>query len=120
MDDITALRGDEEGTSHDVRGICSNKRYHFLTILDNVLTVGESAGIEEKAVEPYPHLGGLLEEVGGGVRNSMAADFAKALWRQYECCKKYVAIGGMHGRKNLEVQVVLPSTVFLLSALSGL
>jgi hypothetical protein len=37
-----------------------------LTILDNLLTVVASAGGKERAGQPYPHLGELLEGAGGG------------------------------------------------------
>ncbi len=46
-------------------------------MLDNILTVGESA--KEQAAWPLSHTGGLLKEAGGGgsVRNSGVADFAR-------------------------------------------
>ncbi len=44
--------------------------YGFLTILDNVLTIGESACGEELAGWPHPHLGGLMEVVGGGAKKA--------------------------------------------------
>ncbi len=62
MGDKTALPGNEEGASQDTRGICSDKRYCFLTILDNVLTVDELAGREERTGHSHPHPGDLLEE----------------------------------------------------------
>jgi hypothetical protein len=34
----------KEGTSQDMRGVCSNNYCGSFTILDNILTVGESAG----------------------------------------------------------------------------
>ncbi len=60
MGDKTALLGDEEGASQDTRGIRSDKRYRFLTILDDVLTVDESTGREERTGHPHPHPGDLL------------------------------------------------------------
>jgi hypothetical protein len=60
--DKTALPGNEEGASQDTRGIRGDKRYCFLTILDNVLTVDESTGHEERTGHPHPHPGDLLEE----------------------------------------------------------
>jgi hypothetical protein len=77
----TEGQGDEEGVSLDVQGIHSNLCHSFFTILDNVLTVGESAGGKEQAARPHPHLRGLLEGSAGGARNSAAADFAEALLR---------------------------------------
>jgi hypothetical protein len=64
----------------------SRTLYHCrgpLTISDNVLTVGESAGGEEQAGLPHPHPGGFLEGAGGGggggVKHCTAAGIAKAL-----------------------------------------
>ncbi len=51
--DQTALKGDEEGTIKNMRGNHSDDRLGFLTIWDNVLTVGESAGDEEQAGLPH-------------------------------------------------------------------
>jgi hypothetical protein len=64
-----------------VQGVLSDKSHRFLIILDNVLTVGESAGGEERADRPHPHPGGLLavEGEGGGAKNGAAANFAEAL-----------------------------------------
>ncbi len=44
----------------------SDKHSHFLTIWDNVLTVGVSTRVEERAGQPHPHPEGHLEEAGGG------------------------------------------------------
>jgi hypothetical protein len=57
----------------------SNDRHGFLTILDSVVTVGESAGRKEQAGQTQPQLGGLLKGAGGGMKNGMAADFSEAL-----------------------------------------
>ncbi len=70
---------DEERASLDERSVRSDFRPGFFTILDNVLTVGESAEGEERAVSAHPHTGGLLEGWGGGARNSAVVDFAEAL-----------------------------------------
>jgi hypothetical protein len=61
---------DEEGVGQDVRGIHSDDCHGFLTILDNVLTMGESAQGEEGADQPHPHPGSLLEEMGCGDEKS--------------------------------------------------
>jgi hypothetical protein len=45
----TALLGDEEGAIENLWGNHSDDRHGFLTILDYVLTVGESAGGGERA-----------------------------------------------------------------------
>ncbi len=63
------------------RNVYNDKRRPFLTILDNVLNVGEYAGGEERAGKPHPHPGGLLEGAGGGAKNGAAADFAEVLRR---------------------------------------
>jgi hypothetical protein len=60
-----ALRGEEEGAIHNVSGNHSDDRLSFLTILDNILTVGESARDEERAGWPQPQLGGLPEGLEG-------------------------------------------------------
>jgi hypothetical protein len=43
---------DEERANLDLKGVCSDVRCVFLTILENILTVGESAGGEEQAAWP--------------------------------------------------------------------
>ncbi len=50
----------------DVRGVHSDFRRGFFTILDNVRTGGVSAEVEERAARPNPHPGDLLEGAGGG------------------------------------------------------
>jgi hypothetical protein len=55
------VQGEKERASHDVPGVHSNNCCRFLTILDNVLMVGESTGPEERAGRPHLHLGNLLE-----------------------------------------------------------
>ncbi len=64
-----------------MRGVCSDKHCRFMTILDNVLNVNESAGGEELAGRPHSHRGGLLGGTGGGLKNGTMADFAVALQR---------------------------------------
>jgi hypothetical protein len=65
--DQTAGQLDEEGASQDERSVCSNNHRNSSAILDNVLTVGESAEREEGAGCPHPHPGGLQEGSGRGV-----------------------------------------------------
>jgi hypothetical protein len=77
-----AIEGQEdEGASLDVRGIGAHFRCGFFTILDKVLTVGESAGGKEQAAWLHSQPEDLLEGAGGGARNNAAADFAEALRR---------------------------------------
>jgi hypothetical protein len=57
---------DEEGASLDVRGIGAHFCCGFFTILDKVLTVGESAGGTEQAAWLHSHPEDLLEGAGGG------------------------------------------------------
>jgi hypothetical protein len=57
---------DEEGASLDVRGIGEHFRSGFFTILDKVLTVGESAGGKEQVAWLHSHPEDLLEGAGGG------------------------------------------------------
>jgi hypothetical protein len=63
---LTEGQGHEEGASLDVQDIC-----RFFTLLDSILTIGESAGGEEQSAWPHPHPGVFLERAGGGARNSM-------------------------------------------------
>ncbi len=58
--------GDEERASLDTQSVLSDFRPDFFTILDDVLTVGESAEGKERAVWALTHPGGLLEGSGGG------------------------------------------------------
>jgi hypothetical protein len=75
-----ALQGDEEVVIENMRGSHGNDCRVFLTILDNVLTVGESAVSEEQAFWPHSYPGGLLEEAAGCAKNGALADFAEAFW----------------------------------------
>ncbi len=61
--------------------VYNDKRCRFLTILDNILNVGEQAGGEERAGRPHPHPGGLLEGAEGDAKNGTVADFALAIWQ---------------------------------------
>jgi hypothetical protein len=77
--DQTALRENEEGAIRNVTGDLSNDRRGFLTILDNVLTLGGSAKGEERSRWPQPQSAGLPEGAGGGTKNGAPANVAKAL-----------------------------------------
>jgi hypothetical protein len=61
----TEGQGDEDGASLVAQSVRSDFRRGFSTLLDNVLTVGESAEGEERAVLSHPHSGGLREGSGG-------------------------------------------------------
>jgi hypothetical protein len=52
LSDQTALRADEEGVIQNVTGDFSDDRHGFLTILDNVFTVGGSARVKKQADWP--------------------------------------------------------------------
>jgi hypothetical protein len=71
----------DEGASLEVPDVHSGFCRGFFTILDNVLNGGEPAGGKERAAWPHPHPGNLLEGLGGGARNSAAADLANVLRR---------------------------------------
>jgi hypothetical protein len=62
-----------------VPGVHSDEHRGFLTILDNVLTVGRSAGGKKQASQYQPQSGGLPVGAGGGTKNGVAANFAEAL-----------------------------------------
>ncbi len=81
LSDQTALRGGEEGAIQNVTGNLSDDRRGFLTILDNVLTVGESARGEKQTDRPQLQSGGLPEGAGGGTENGTAANVTEALRR---------------------------------------
>ncbi len=51
----------------------------FLTILDNVHTVGGLARGKKQAGQPQPQSGGLPEGAGGDAKNGVAANFAEEL-----------------------------------------
>ncbi len=72
-----AGRGDEEGASENPSG----DRRGFLTILDNILTVGELAKGEEGAGRLHPHLGDLLEGAEGTGKKLHGAEISKVLQR---------------------------------------
>jgi hypothetical protein len=52
LSDQTSLQGGEEGAIQNVTGDLSNDRRSFLTILDNILTVGGLARGEKQADRP--------------------------------------------------------------------
>jgi hypothetical protein len=55
----TEGKGDEKGASLDMQIIHRDFRRGFFTVLDNILTVGESAKGEDQAGWPHPYPGGL-------------------------------------------------------------
>ncbi len=79
--DQTALRENEEGAIQNVTGDLSDDCRGFLTILDNVLTVGVSARGKERSRRPEPQSAGLPEGAGGGTKNGALANVAEALQR---------------------------------------
>ncbi len=79
MSDQTALREDKEGALQNGTGNFSDNRHGFLTILDNVLTVGGLVRGKERARQPQPQSGGLPEGAGGNTKNGAAVNFADAL-----------------------------------------
>jgi hypothetical protein len=65
LSDQTALWGDEEGAIQTVPGDHNDDHHSFLTISDNVLNVGGSAGGKKQASWHQPQSGGLLLELEG-------------------------------------------------------
>ncbi len=51
----------------------------FLTISDNILTVGGSVMGEKQASRHQPQSGGLPVGAGGGMKNGASAKFSEAL-----------------------------------------
>ncbi len=68
MGDQTALLGDEEGAIQHMQGGRNDGCHGSLTFVDNILTVGESAGGEERAGRPHSCSGGLLEGLRWGYK----------------------------------------------------
>ncbi len=79
IDDQTALRENEEGAIHNVTGDLSDDCRGFLTILDNILTVGVWAGGKKRSLRPQSRSAGLPEGAGGGTKNGAPANVAQAL-----------------------------------------
>jgi hypothetical protein len=65
LSDQTALRGDEEGAIQNLPSDHSDDRHSFLTILDNVLNVGGSAGGKSKLADISLNQEASLEELEG-------------------------------------------------------
>ncbi len=99
LSDQTALRGDKEGAIQNVIGDLSDDCHGFLTILDNVLTVGESARGEKQADQPQPQSGGLPERAGWGTKNGTAANIAEAL-PVVRALQKHFDIAGSYAKKS--------------------
>ncbi len=81
LSDQTALQGDEEEAIQNVPGDHSDDRHSFLTIMDNVLNVGGSAGGKKQASRHQTQSGALPVGAGGGKKNGTAANVAEALWQ---------------------------------------
>ncbi len=71
-----------------------------MTLLDNILTIGDSARVKKE-------LAGLTltqeisqKELQGGGRYFTAANFAQAMQWRYDCCEKCKKIAGSHIDKN--------------------
>jgi hypothetical protein len=78
LSDQTALRGDNCSNPECARQ-SGDDRHSFLTIWDNVLNVGGSAGGKKQASRHQPQSGGLPVGVGGGTKNGTTANFAKSI-----------------------------------------
>jgi hypothetical protein len=103
MDDETTLRGDEEGASHNLRSVCSNKCRSFLTILDIVITIAESVGDQEQAGRPHLHPGGLPEGAGGGCEKMWEKEQAHPFTKVpsvIQVLQGYIMISGGHVEKT--------------------
>jgi hypothetical protein len=68
---------DEEGAIQDVLGGRIDGGCDSLTVLNNVLTVGEAAGGEERAGRLHSHSGGLLEELKWGYEKKHGSELRR-------------------------------------------
>ncbi len=81
------------------QNVCNDERHRFLTISDNVLNVVEKAGCEERAGQPHPYPGVLLQGVEGGTKNAAVADLAMRSGSE-KSVREYVKIAGGHIDKS--------------------
>ncbi len=100
LSDQTALWGDKEGAIQNLPGDHSDDRHGFLTISDNVLIAGGSAGDKKQADWPQPQSGGLPEGAGGGTKNGAVVNFAEALRQSLQCCELRIVIAGSYFKKR--------------------
>ncbi len=70
---------DEEGAIEDMRGVSGKIFCHCLTILENIVTVGELAEVEENVGWPHLHPGDLQEGVGRGCEKSHCGGLGQSL-----------------------------------------
>ncbi len=83
-----------EGAIKNMRDDHGNDRRDFLTILDNILTVGVWSGGEEWSCRPRCHPGGRIEGAGGGNKKWFSGRLPwgtpaviRALWEVCEDCR---------------------------------
>jgi hypothetical protein len=91
----TVLRENQEGALQNVTGNLSDDSHGFLTILDNVLTVGGSARGEERSRRPQPQSAGLPKGAGGDTKNGAPANVAEAVRH----CEKHIDMAGSYVKK---------------------
>ncbi len=97
-----------------MRGLHSNFHGSFFTILDNVLTVGESAKDEERADQPHPHPGGLLGGVGGGAQEIVQRRTSPELSGGDTSAVRSMSRSKRAHLENLEIQIFTTITVFFI------
>jgi hypothetical protein len=107
----TALRGDKEGVIQNVPGDHSKDRHGFLTILDNVLTVGESAGGEERAGRPEPQSGCLLG-AGEGVKMVQQQTSLRCSGSSKSVAKNISTLPGPTLKKNINERASIYNCFF--------
>jgi hypothetical protein len=110
----TEGQGDEGGASLDLQGVCSDFHRGFFTILDNVVTVGESAGGEEQAGWPHPHPGGLQEGAEGVCEKLCGSGFCHGTLAVIQALREVCHNLQWECQENLQLQIVLAFTAFYL------
>ncbi len=88
--------GDEEGAIQDVLGSRSDGGHDSLTVLNNVLTVWEAAGGEERAGQLHSCSGGLLGELRWGYEKKHGGELRRGASAVIRALLESVKVAGSH------------------------